>query len=112
MTLPWAGSHDLPQYSSELPGAGFSSYILQRYSEGIHYYPGHHIVRIGHVFQQHQYMSVRQGKSHRGARCSPRSMEGGYGGQMGMTCGPADLEGGEVGIQGTVYQVRLKFAAF
>ena len=24
MTLPWAGSHDLPQYSSKLPGAGFS----------------------------------------------------------------------------------------
>ena len=24
MTLLWAGSHDLPQYSSKLPGAGFT----------------------------------------------------------------------------------------
>ena len=31
---------------------------------------------------------------------------------MGMTCGPADPEGSEVGIQGTVYQVRLKFVVF
>ena len=25
MTLLWAGSHYLPQYSSELPGAGFTT---------------------------------------------------------------------------------------
>jgi len=55
-------------------------------------------------------MSVRQGKTHRSTHCSPRAMEGQYGGRMGMMYEPADLEGSGACIQGMALWVHWKVA--